>query len=125
MVAVAVVSSASWASSRASSSTWAGKSRSERRSSTARKTSKGWCVVRAGRGARAKRGTPWWCPDPAPSPPPIRPDVRARTWALAILQRVERDREGEHEPPVDRPPAGVELEDVAVAQLAEHALVTA
>ena len=44
---------------------------------------------------------------------------------LAILERVQPDREGEEEPAVDRADLGLELEHVAIAELAEHALVVA
>ena len=42
---------------------------------------------------------------------------------LPVLERVEADREGQHQPPVNVREALVELEHVAVAELAEHALV--
>src|SRR4051794_7052561 len=42
----------------------------------------------------------------------------------AVLQRVERDGERDQQPAVDALHAGTDLEHVAVAQLAEHALVT-
>jgi hypothetical protein len=44
---------------------------------------------------------------------------------LAVLERVEPDREGDDQPPVDVPDLRDQLEDVPVTELSQHSLVRA
>src|SRR4029078_2497280 len=52
-------------------------------------------------------------------------DLSADSAELAVLQRVERDGEGDHQAAVDITQARLEREHVPVAEGSEHALVPA